>query len=160
MLEIIVAVDEKYGIGKDGAIPWKCSGDLKIFKKMTMNQFVIMGRKTCETLPALEGRDIICVSRGIPDVTTWKNEVIIINSLDEFTNTMHHPKVKYLVSGGSEIYGMFIDKCDKIHMSVIQGSYDCDTFFNQEWLKNFKITKESKHEEFTHYTFERCKATD
>ena len=64
MINIIVAVDDKYGIGKDGNIPWKCSRDLKRFKANTRNSYLMMGSKTFDTLPVinLDYRRIMIIS--------------------------------------------------------------------------------------------------
>src|SRR5690606_25457902 len=51
---IIVAIDEDYGIGKNGNIPWKDIKDLQNFSKITIgngNNAVIMGYKTYKSLP-------------------------------------------------------------------------------------------------------------
>ena len=54
MNNLIVAVDENYGIGKTNSIPWELPGDLKYFKEITTSKpgnVVIMGRKTWESIP-------------------------------------------------------------------------------------------------------------
>ena len=62
-IALIVAVAENGVIGKKGDIPWKCSSDLKHFRRLTMGRPVIMGRKTWQSLPGpLEGRDNIVIS--------------------------------------------------------------------------------------------------
>ena len=70
-LNIIVAVDEKNGIGKDGKIPWRNPEDLKFFKYMTIgdgNNALIMGRKTYESIPKkLDRRKIVILSRTLED---------------------------------------------------------------------------------------------
>ncbi|MEC7393732.1 MAG: dihydrofolate reductase, partial [Verrucomicrobiota bacterium] len=45
----IVAVSQNGVIGKDGDLPWRLSGDLKWFKKITMGHTLIMGRKTWDS---------------------------------------------------------------------------------------------------------------
>ena len=45
-ISIIVAYSKNRGIGKNGKIPWKIDEDLKRFKKLTLNNVVIMGRIT------------------------------------------------------------------------------------------------------------------
>ena len=52
-------------IGKDGAIPWHISDDMKRFKALTMGKTVVMGRKTWDSLPRkpLPGRDNVVVTR-------------------------------------------------------------------------------------------------
>ncbi len=48
---LLLAVAENGVIGKDGAIPWRISDDLKRFKALTLGKTVVMGRKTCDSLP-------------------------------------------------------------------------------------------------------------
>ena len=56
MINIIVAVDKNYGIGKDNKLPWSISEELKLFKKKTNDSILIVGRKTFEKLPNLKNR--------------------------------------------------------------------------------------------------------
>ena len=65
MINIILAVDSNFGIGKEGKLPWNISEELNIFKEKTMNAVLIMGRKTVEHLPKLKDRLLFCVSRQI-----------------------------------------------------------------------------------------------
>ena len=51
----IVAVDEKWGIGRDNALLFHLSADLKRFKELTSGHTVLMGRKTLESLPGGRG---------------------------------------------------------------------------------------------------------
>ena len=49
MIKGIMAVDERGGISKGQSMPWpKNSTDLKWFKDSTLNNLVVMGRKTWE----------------------------------------------------------------------------------------------------------------
>lgn len=58
--ELIVAADEKDGIGKDGKLPWRISADMNYFKQVTtfkpdnahqQDNIVLMGRKTWDSIP-------------------------------------------------------------------------------------------------------------
>jgi dihydrofolate reductase/thymidylate synthase len=75
--QIVVAVTRSWGIGKDGSMPWKLSGDMAYFKALTSRtadpakrNAVIMGRKTWESIPErhrpLPGRLNIVLSRSAP----------------------------------------------------------------------------------------------
>jgi len=55
-MDIIVSVDENWGIGNNGQLLTKISADLKRFRKMTTNNIIIMGRKTLESFP--EGKPL------------------------------------------------------------------------------------------------------
>jgi dihydrofolate reductase len=48
--KVIVAMSENRVIGQGGKIPWHLPEDFKWFKKMTMGNNVVMGRKTFESL--------------------------------------------------------------------------------------------------------------
>ncbi len=62
---IIVAIADNNAIGRDNALLWHISEDLKFFKRTTSGCPVIMGRKTYESIGRpLPGRKNIVVSRG------------------------------------------------------------------------------------------------
>lgn len=66
-LSLIVAMASNRTIGLDNQMPWHLSADLKKFKKITMGQPIIMGRKTFESIgQPLPGRQNIIISRN-PD---------------------------------------------------------------------------------------------
>ena len=63
-LSIIVAYSKNRAIGKNNQLPWKLSEDLKNFKKITMGNSIIMGRKTFESIGfILKGRQNIVISK-------------------------------------------------------------------------------------------------
>ena len=80
-LSIIVAMDEKSGIGKNGKIPWHIPEDLKHFKQITSSHPVIMGRKTFESIgKPLPNRTNIVVTRELG----YKAEgATVVHSLEE-----------------------------------------------------------------------------
>lgn len=156
MLELIIAVDKKYGIGKNGFLPWKCSSELNNFKKITNNSNLIMGRKTCENIPKLKNRKILCMSKQGICENTNDNEIKIIKNIEEYN---FKEKEKYFIAGGREIYKYFLTNENytgfiKIHLSIIKGVYDCDVFFEKEWLDGFVITEKIINEDYTYMTLE------
>ena len=63
-MKAIAAVSQNGVIGKNGDLPWRISGDLQWFKKITMGHVLLMGRKTWQSLPkALPGRENWVLSR-------------------------------------------------------------------------------------------------
>ena len=50
-MDLIVAVDAKWGIGKDGDLLHPISADLKYFRQKTTGNVLVMGRKTLESFP-------------------------------------------------------------------------------------------------------------
>ena len=161
MSELIVAMDENGGIGYKGSLPWNIKEELKIFKEKTMKKTLVMGRKTIEMIPLLSGRDIICITHYPLKFyksnykTKWKNKPIdFVSNLDTLSNVYKD----LVIAGGADIYHMAFkipNFVQKIHLSIIKGIYDCDTYFNKNWLHDFVIEKSKEYDEFTHYTMVR-----
>ena len=64
-LTLVVAVAKNGVIGREGALPWRLSSDMKRFKAATMGKPVLMGRKTWDSLPRkpLPGRQNLVLTR-------------------------------------------------------------------------------------------------
>ena len=83
MINVILAIDSKNGLGINGKLPWNLIRELNIFKRKTLNSVVICGRKTAETLPLLTERKIFCISRKYQTLKSDKNIVIMFKSVEE-----------------------------------------------------------------------------
>jgi dihydrofolate reductase len=60
----VAAMSTNRVIGRDGGIPWHLPEDFKWFKQLTTGHFVLMGRKTFDSLPRpLPNRTNIVVTR-------------------------------------------------------------------------------------------------
>lgn len=141
-IELVVACDLERGIGKDDALPWRLSGDLKHFRDITTASAdpasapnaVIVGRKTWESIPAkrrpLPNRINLVLTR---DVSYEVPEgVLKASSLDEALDMLKMINVnKCFVIGGGQIYHEAIVHpwCDFIHLTEVMGAFECDTFF-------------------------------
>jgi thymidylate synthase/dihydrofolate reductase len=155
MLELIVAVDENMGIGRDGGIPWKCSGDMANFRRVTSDSVLVMGRKTCETLPRLntsDGRIICCLTRGNPDTTSWNNDVTVIHDIGDIPFETD----RVIIAGGADIYSMCVGRKMRIHLSIIKGVYDCDRFLSREILDGYEAVSVTRYEDYDYYVLERA----
>lgn len=144
---VILAIDINNGIAKNGIIPWSLPEDLKYFQKITKHtdtfngkNAVIMGRKTCESLPNnyLPDRLNIVLTRNVD----YQNEkVLISDSFDKALKIAKDNNVdKIWVIGGSEIYNYAFNHylMDKIYLTVINSDFDCDTLVD---LPKFNIIK-------------------
>lgn len=154
MYELIVAVDQNYGIGYENNLPWSCKEELEIFKNKTINNAIIVGSNTFNHLPLLKNRDIFVLSRRISYPNTKNSYTIIhdISSAKEFTDK------KIIIAGGAQVYNYALSDpkyVDTIHMSVMKKEYQCDTWFDKNLLYDFVITEEKDYEEFTHYVLQR-----
>lgn len=132
MFNIILAIDENYGIGKNNTIPWKCTTDMEFFKSKTINNILIVGRKTWESMPQqkiLENRTVIVISTSY-----ISKDVHIVNSFNTALNLAYSLKTtqEIFVIGGAQIYSEAFQHNDLNHLYVtyIHGTFECDTFLN------------------------------
>jgi dihydrofolate reductase len=112
MLSMIFACDEQGAIGKDGALPWRQSTDLKHFKQVTLNKTVVMGRKTWDSLgqPLPNRRNIVMTRQpALEGVETMAFEDILALSAEE----------EVVIIGGGEIYALFLEHAKELHRTII-----------------------------------------
>ena len=133
MFNVIVAHDNKNGIGLNNKLPWYLQKDMNMFKDMTMNNVVIMGKNTWLSLPIkpLPKRINIVVSTTLEDDRAYG----IFKSFEEaitYTNISTDCVGKHIfIIGGSKLYNTAINSsfCDKIYVTEIYKTYNCDRFF-------------------------------
>ena len=124
-LNIIAAIGKNNELGKDNDLIWKISDDLKFFKEKTISKYIIMGRKTFESLPTLlKGRKHIVLTRNeeiIPGVAVYSNVQEIIEKFKT--------KEAYII-GGASIYKEFIDYVAKMYLTLIDDECkEADAYF-------------------------------
>lgn len=152
---IIVAISDNNAIGKDNALLWHISEDLKFFKRTTLGCPVIMGRKTFESIGRpLPKRVNIVISRGFDT----EEEVAVVSSLEEAFKVAEDTNLeKCFVIGGGQIYAQALSQVDRLivtHVHVeIEGA---DTFFPEIDHNKWKVVQRSEkmHDEETGYDFE------
>jgi thymidylate synthase len=162
MFDIILALNENNGIGRNGVLPWHCPEDLKIFRQKTKNHILIVGRKTAETLPKLKDRTIFYV--GKTDIKQ-NNDYTRFDTLQEALNYSKtvYPDKKIFVAGGAILYKTafteFVQFIDNIHVSRIKDYSECDTYFDfmsyintQNWIVQDRLITVGS---LCHYTLER-----
>ncbi len=115
-LSLIVAMDRKRAIGRDGRIPWRLSGDMRFFKTTTMGKPIIMGRKTWESLGRpLPGRRNIVITRD-RDYVAEGAEVV---HSPEAALALVATEPEAMVIGGAEIYRLFLPRADRIYLTRV-----------------------------------------
>lgn len=153
-MNIIVAVDNHWGIGYKNQLLVSIPADMRFFREVTTGGVVIAGRKTMESLPGgqpLKNRTNIVLTRQkdyrLPGA-------IVVHSLEEALEQVKDvPDEKVFVIGGESIYRQFLPYCKEAHVTKINFTYEADAFFpNIEESEEWRLAGES--EEQTYYDLE------
>ena len=127
-MELIVAVYDDWGIGKDGTQPVALSADRKFFRQATKGAMVIVGRRTIEDFPGkqpLPGRVNVALTRKggeIPGFTVCKSP----EEAAELAKTAQ----RAMVIGGGSIYRQMLPMCDTAYITKVHAAPESDTFFH------------------------------
>lgn len=141
-LTIVVATDAKGGIGINNALPWRLPEDLAHFKRVTSGHPIIMGRKTFDSIGRpLPNRRNIVVTRN----ADWKHDgVEAVTSIDAALALVGDTPAH--VIGGAQIYAEILPKTDRLIVTEISKTFNCDAFFPaidpQQWKE---VSREQHH---------------
>ena len=137
----IVCVSQNWGIGREGALLFHISADLKRFKSLTVGRTVILGRKTLDTFPGgkpLKDRRNIVLSHRDLDVPGAE----IVHSFDEAIALGGDDA---LVIGGASVYMALLSRCDRVYVTKVDADPDADSFFpNLDDNPDWRIESESE----------------
>ena len=136
---MIVAVANNNIIGNKGDLPWHLPPDLKYFKEVTTGKTVVMGRKCYESIgKPLPNRKNVILTR---DVNFAAPCCTIINNPEDIDLT------DAFIIGGSEVYNLYLDKCDYLYLTRIFEHFQGDTFLNLD-MTNWEPYKISGLKEY------------
>lgn len=145
-MNLIVAADNKWGIGKDGRLLAHLPTDMKYFREHTEGKAVVMGRKTLESLPGGKGlpKRVNYVLTKNPDFKAER--CIAIHTEDELWDAIsrYDPENVWLI-GGASLYNWFYSMCDRLYVTKMDADLGADTFitdFDED--PDFEIISESE----------------
>lgn len=141
MVSIIVATDNKGGIGKDNQLLWHLPNDLKRFKFITNNHVIIMGRKTFESIGrVLPNRTNVVITRNKDLVF---DGCVMCSSLEQAIEKYANEDV--FVIGGGEIYKQAMAIADRVYLTKVDTELEADTHFQELSEKDWEVTLLEKH---------------
>lgn len=166
-IKLIAAVSENGVIGKDNKLPWHLPADLKYFKEKTMGNYILMGRKTFESIGGgrpLPGRITIIITKQEDYIVKHNpDRCIIINSTKNFINTIleiNKDNKDLFICGGAEIYKEFIDIADELLLTIVHDKFEGDTYLPVIEYGKYILNSNIKHKKDDHnkydYTFQHA----
>ncbi|HRH42415.1 MAG TPA: dihydrofolate reductase [Pyrinomonadaceae bacterium] len=142
----IVAIAKNFAIGKAGKLPWHYSSDLKFFKQTTLDNAIVMGRKTFDSIgKPLPNRLNIVLSR----TREIENpQLIILRNKEAVLELAKYLQGDLFIIGGASIYQEFADVIERwIVTEIPLVVEDADAFMPKDFLANFTLSEDNVLEE-------------
>lgn len=152
---LISGLTNNHVIGKDNSLPWYIKEDFQLFKEKTLENVIIMGRKTWESLPKkpLSKRENIVISRTMEAGDGY----LVFTSLADgikYSSQEHQDKDIFII-GGASIYTEGLDYATHMYLSHIKKEYEGDTYFPKFDENQWNVTKQKEYDEFVFNVWER-----
>ena len=142
-VSLVVAMSADRLIGQGGGLPWRLPADLRHFKSITMGKPILMGRKTHESIgKPLPGRENIVLTR---DRSFRAEGCRVVHSIEEALAAAG-ANDELMVIGGAEIYRAFLDRADRMYMTLVEGEFRGDTHFPPYDEQAWKEVERESHE--------------
>ena len=159
-LNIMAAVASNGVIGRDNALPWHLSADLKHFKALTMGHHLLMGRRTFDSIGrALPGRISVVISRD----ENFRAEGIVIAPSIERAIEIAAGDAEAFVCGGAQIYQQTLHRAARMYITQVHAEVEGDAFFPDfddvgEWMlvdrEDFESDGKNDHD-YSFLTYDR-----
>jgi len=155
-ISLISARSENGVIGNGPDIPWTAKGEQLLFKALTHNQWLLVGRKTFESMGVLPNRKYAVVSKN--GISSVPEDVLVFSSIESALQELPKVTDHLFIAGGGQIYSNLIEKADTIHLSTVHTIVDGDVRF-PEILDNYNLVFEqlfSSNIDYTYQIWQKC----
>lgn len=154
-MNLIVAVDENWGIGNKNELLVRIPADMKFFREETTGKVVVLGRKTLETFPQglpLKNRTNIILSSN-PSYQV--KDAVVVHNVDELLEELKkYEEEDIYIIGGESVYKQMLPYCSVAHVTKIDHAYEADAYFpNLDEDPDWEITADSDEQVYFDITY-------
>jgi dihydrofolate reductase len=149
-MKLIVAVDERWGIGKNGDLLLSIPDDMMYYRTTTRGKVVVMGYTTLLSLPNSKpapGR----LNLVLADIEGLRIPgAVVCGSMEQLLRLIgyFHPDDVFDVGGGS-MYRQLMPYCSDAHITKMRFDGKADTFIpNLDALDGWHVAEESELKEY------------
>ncbi len=151
-MKTIVAVDEKWGIGKKNGLLFSLPLDMKFFREKTSGKVVVMGSNTLKSFPGgnpLKNRVNIVLYPG----GEKRDDCIVVDSMDELKAELKkYNSDDIFVIGGAMFYHTMLPYCDTAYITKVESDGGAEVFFdNLDNTENWSLKETSERQETNGY---------
>ncbi len=160
-MKLIVAVDSKWGIGKNNDLLFHLKADMRHFVEHTRGKTVIMGSNTLRSFPGgmpLKGRVNIVLNPGGEDGDAKDKGYVLAKSLEELKSLLRDSDTTdAYVIGGAMMYHTMLPYCEEAVITKVEADGGAEVFFdNLDKLENWQCVKVSEPIDDNGYTIRFC----
>ena len=152
MIKAIVAVDSKWGIGRNNDLLFHLPEDMKFFRQTTQGKTVVMGSNTLLSFPngkPLPNRRNIVLWPNAPK----RDDCEIVESLEELKLLLSSINEDVYVIGGAMFYRTMLVYCSEVLVTKVQADGNAEVFFeNLDDKKEWECISSSEPIETGGYT--------
>ena len=147
-IKLICAISKNNVIGNENKLPWNIPEDLKRFKELTSNNWIVMGRKTFDS-----------IGRPLPNrknIVLSKNKNLRIDSVEVFNSPKeviesyknNSDQKDLFIIGGTYVYELFLEYSEYLFITHVDKEYSGDAFFPKiDWNEWKLISEESRYDD-------------
>lgn len=144
-MKAIVAVDSKWGIGKNNDLLFSLKKDMEYFRQKTLNKVIVMGSNTLKSFPngkPLKNRTNIVLFPG----GEQREDCIIVQSLEELSTVLKNYNTEdVFIVGGAMFYRTMLPYCDTNYVTKIFSDGDATVFYeNLDELNGWHLDSQSE----------------
>lgn len=144
-MKAIVAVDEKWGIGKKNGLLFDLPADMEYFKEKTINKVVVMGSNTLKSFPngkPLKRRVNVVLYPG----GEKRDDCFIVNDMEELkAELVKYDDADIFIIGGAMFYKTMLPYCDEVLVTKVKADGNAEVFYeNLDEKENWQLTYESE----------------
>ncbi|RIK75782.1 MAG: hypothetical protein DCC68_20575 [Planctomycetota bacterium] len=146
MLSILVAASTSGVIGRDNALPWRLSADLRRFRRLTTGHAIVMGRKTYESIGRpLPERTNLVVTRQRDFAAPGCVVVDTIDAAIQRAHEIHGEHDEIFIVGGADIFRQTLDRADRLYLTRVEADVPGDTYLPPIDVSHWRLVEQSHH---------------
>lgn len=129
MIRAIVAVDEKWGIGKKNDLLFHLPEDMNFFRQKTLNSTVCMGYNTLLSFPGgkpLPKRENIVICPK----SVNRDDLICVHTMEDMLAELKKRSGDIFVIGGATFYHTMLYYCEEVLVTKVAADGGAEVFFD------------------------------
>lgn len=143
-MKAIVAVDKRWGIGKNNDLLFSIPEDMKFFRQTTLGKVVVMGANTLRSFP--NGNPLKNRTNLVLSTTLKRDDCAVFDSLETLLKEIKkYPKDEVYLIGGAKLYKTLLPYCEEVLVTKVDADGDAQVFFeNLDALDGWQLISESQ----------------